>query len=469
MPRKPMQDVVVLLPGITGSVLAKDGKDVWAITPGAVVRALFSLGRSIKDLELDKDSPDVDDLGDGVTAPRVVPDIHFIPGLWKIDGYSKVAKAIQAGFDVQPGQNYFEFPYDWRRDNRVAARLLARQSHEWLKAWKERSGNDEAKLILVGHSMGGLVSRYFLECLEGWKSTRMLVTFGTPYRGSVNALGFIANGMEKKIGPFTVADLSGLLRSFTSVYQLLPVYPCYQGSGGGLVRISEASIPNVDPDRANAARDFHEEIRNAVQENEKDEAYLRDRYLIRPVVGTFQPTAQSARPAGADAVDLLRSYKGEDLGGDGTVPRVSATPIELGNDPSAMFAAERHASLQNFDAVITQLDGVLSGLDLDLSIYYAMNIQLSLDVEDAYLTDENITIRVRPQDPAVALVATLLDERNQVVARKDLPPSDEEWRDVSFAPQPTGTYRVTVRGEFGVDPVTDVFGIFSPEGDQEDQ
>jgi pimeloyl-ACP methyl ester carboxylesterase len=39
------------------------------------------------------------------------------------------------------------------------------------------------KLILVGHSMGGLVARYFLECLEGWRDTRRLVTFGTPYRG----------------------------------------------------------------------------------------------------------------------------------------------------------------------------------------------------------------------------------------------------------------------------------------------
>jgi hypothetical protein len=467
VPRKPMPDVIVLLPGITGSVLAKDGKDVWAISPGAVVRALFSLGRSIKDLELSKDPPDVDDLGDGVTATRVVPDIHFIPGLWKIDGYSKVAKAIQTGFDVQPGQNYFEFPYDWRRDNRVAARLLSRQSHGWLNAWKERSGNDEAKLILVGHSMGGLVSRYFLECLEGWRSTRMLVTFGTPYRGSLNALGFIANGMEKKIGPFTVADLSGLLRSFTSVYQLLPVYPCVQSPGGKLVRISETSLPNVDRDRAEAARDFHEEIRKAVEENEKDEAYQRDRYLIRPVVGTFQPTLQSARPR-TDAVDLLRDYKGEDQGGDGTVPRVSATPLELGNNPSAMYASERHASLQNFDAVIQQLDGVLSGLDLDLSMYYATNIRVALDVEDAYLTDEQITVRVRPEDPAVPLVASLLDQRNQVLSRIDLSPSDDEWREVRFEPQPAGTYRVTVRGEFGVDPVTDVFGVFSPEADEEE-
>jgi hypothetical protein len=34
MPR-PMKDVVVLLPGILGIVLRKDGKDVWAFSGGA--------------------------------------------------------------------------------------------------------------------------------------------------------------------------------------------------------------------------------------------------------------------------------------------------------------------------------------------------------------------------------------------------------------------------------------------------
>jgi pimeloyl-ACP methyl ester carboxylesterase len=460
MARKPMRDVVVMLPGITGSVLAKDGKDVWAITAGAAVRALFSLGRSINDLRLTEDPPDVDDLGDGVTAPRVMPDVHLIPGLWKIDGYSKIAKAIQAGFDVEPGRNYFEFPYDWRRDNRVAARRLARESHGWLDRWRESSGADDAKLVLIGHSMGGVVSRYFLECLDGWRTTRMLVTLGTPYRGSLNALGFIANGMKKEIGPFTIADLSGLLRSFTSVYQLLPIYPCFQDAAG-LVRVTERPIENLDRVRAQQALEFHAEIRRAVEEHESDEAYRRDRYLIRPVIGTFQPTAQSARPD-EDGVEMLRHYGGEDQDGDGTVPRVSATPIEMGNDPAGMYAAERHASLQNFDPVLQQLHGVLSGLDLDLSIYYAVNTRVALDVEDAFLTGEPVSAAVRPEDPGVPLTATLTAEHGDVVGRRDLPPGDQEWRLIAFDPQPPGIYRLTVRGEHGVDPVTDVIGVFGP-------
>ncbi len=71
-----MTDVVVLLPGITGSVLRDSaGRDVWAPTAGAAARALVTLGRSITDLEL-RDG----DADDGVTAPLMVPDLHLIPG-----------------------------------------------------------------------------------------------------------------------------------------------------------------------------------------------------------------------------------------------------------------------------------------------------------------------------------------------------------------------------------------------------
>jgi len=90
VPRKRMGDVIVMLPGITGSVLQRDGKDVWAPTAGAGIGALLSLGKNVKGLALTDDPPDVDDLGDGVVATRVMPDVHLIPGLWKIDGYSKL-------------------------------------------------------------------------------------------------------------------------------------------------------------------------------------------------------------------------------------------------------------------------------------------------------------------------------------------------------------------------------------------
>jgi hypothetical protein len=150
-------DVVVLLPGILGSVLQVEGRDVWAPSKGALLRGLLSLGGSVKNLELTGvDDIDKDDLGDGVTAPRLMPDIHLIPRFWKIDGYTKIQEVLSDRFELTPELNWFEFPYDWRRDNRVAARQLAEQAPGWLDRWKEKSGNKDAKLVLLGHSMGGL-------------------------------------------------------------------------------------------------------------------------------------------------------------------------------------------------------------------------------------------------------------------------------------------------------------------------
>jgi pimeloyl-ACP methyl ester carboxylesterase len=454
MPGRPMTDVVVLLPGITGSVLQKDGKDVWAVSPGAALRALISFGRSITDLELHDDTA----LDDGVTAPRIMPDVHLIPGLWKIDGYGKVSSYIRRTFDVKPGENFFEFPYDWRRDNRVAARQLKDESDRWLYAWRKE--HPEAKLVLVGHSLGGLVSRYFLECLDGWRDTRMLVTFGTPYRGSLNALAFIVQGMRKGFGPVTLLDISKLLRSFTSVYQLLPIYPCYQGEeGGGLIRLSEATgIPHLDEARTKAADAFHREIEHAVEKHLDDDEYMRDRYAIHPVVGTFQPTAQSARSKG-DGVQILREYNGEDQDGDGTVPRVSATPIELRHEEGAMFAAERHSSLQNMDPVLVQLAGVLTGRDM--AAYRDLASPLGLDLEDAYAFDEPIGMRVRSKERSEELVAVAVEaETGREAGRAILPPGIEEWREAEIAPIPAGTYRMTVSGGPLVQPVTDLFVVY---------
>lgn len=63
----------------------------------------------------------------------------------------------------------------------------------------------DAKLILVGHSMGGIVARCFLEALEGWKDTLAQITFGTPHRGSINALDTLVNWVRK--GPRGFIDL----------------------------------------------------------------------------------------------------------------------------------------------------------------------------------------------------------------------------------------------------------------------
>jgi hypothetical protein len=454
-----MRDVVVCIPGITGSVLQKDGKDVWNISGGALLGALTTLGRSIADLKLEEDPPDQDDLGDGITAPEVIRDVHLIPGLWKIDGYTKMLRTIEETFDVTRGKNLFEFPYDWRRDNRVAAGRLQRQGQEWLTAWRESSGADDAKLVLVGHSMGGIIARYFLECLDGWRETRTLVTFGTPYRGSLEALDVLVNG--KKIKFF---DLTDVARSFTAIHQLLPTYPCYVDGGAAPSYVDEADIPNLDQPKAKAALDFHREIAAAVDDHRKETEYAERGYDLARIVGFKQPTKQSAVRDG-NRIKLLRTLKGRDPGGDGTVPRPSATPLEYEDDQGATFSAERHASLQNDDHLLLQLAGVVTGNTIRWSDYRdaVPMLDLSLDVDDLHSTGDPILVRAQPErETTAALLAIAVEtEAGEVRAKVTLAPGDEGWHEAELGPLPEGVYRVTAYGEGLVEPVSDLITVLA--------
>ena len=393
MPPHPMRDLMVLLPGIMGSVLKKDGRVVWGFSSGAAARALFTGGRSVsRGLRLGGDDPLRETVDDGVTADALLPDLHLIPGFWKIDGYGIIGAALRQTFDVRDGENFFEFPYDWRRDNRAAARMLQRKTSEWLERWRRQSPN--ARLILIAHSMGGLVSRYFLEVLGGWRSTKALITFGTPYRGSLNALDTLSNGIRK--GPLSLDDLSEFCRSCTSIYQLLPIYPAYSSGASPLARVGESSgIPNLDAAKAREALAFHREIANAVAANRKEPDYEREGYRLFPIVGNVQKTLQSAR-LDAGRVTLQNTYEGQDVSGDGTVPRVSALPQEYSDTGNAVFAAMKHGSLQNTASLLEHLEGVITGFDLNLGKFLAPDrrIQLSLAVDDVYFDDERVGVGV---------------------------------------------------------------------------
>jgi pimeloyl-ACP methyl ester carboxylesterase len=460
MPRQPMKDIIVLIPGITGSVLEKDGKVVWGFAGKSLVSSLFSGGKSMRDaLMLSEDPSDVDDLEDGVQATKLIPDLHLIPKVWKIDGYSKVAEKIEDTFDITAGENFFEYPYDWRRTNIVAARKLARRSHDGLARWREKTNNPEAKLVIVAHSMGGLVSRYFIEVLEGWKDTRALITFGTPYRGSLNAVDSLVNGVRK--GPGGLLDLTELSRSLTGIYELLPIYPCYDPGDGELVRVAEATdIPNVDPARAKAALAFHRAIEAAVEENLKNDAYVRDRYDLYPIVGIHQETNQSARAKG-DGCEMLESYKGEDMSGDGTVPRVSAIPIEFSDDKSkGVYAATKHGSLQNADDVLVDLEGFVTGMSLDLGGFRRgpKETQLALEIDDIFFESEPVEVRAKPERSDVALTATVVDSASGDVVESKPMNAHGEWHSVSFGTLLEGAYAVRVTGE-GVHAAEDAFAV----------
>jgi hypothetical protein len=135
----------------------------------------------------------------------------------------------------------FQFPYDWRRDNVENARRLKEFIVE-KKAYVERElerrygvVNLDVKFDIVAHSMGGLVTRYFLRhgdqdlpadgsapelTWEGAKYVERVVLAGTPSAGSAEAIVQLVGGIT--FAPFLPRYGPAVLGSMPSIYQLLP-------------------------------------------------------------------------------------------------------------------------------------------------------------------------------------------------------------------------------------------------------
>ena len=479
MAKSRITDLVVILPGITGSVLQRDGQDLWNMSGQAAWRVIKSMGKELEAMQVVDDDPEEPVLADGIVASGVLQDVHMIPGLVKIDGYTALSRLITDNFEVMRGSvgdpapaNFYEFGYDWRRDNRASGLRLKEFIDDRLPVWRDYAG-DDAKVILLAHSMGGLVSRHYLEVLEGWKDCKALVTFGTPHRGSPNAIDSLANGFKK-----VFLDLTEALRSFKSVYQLMPIYEAVR-VGDTYYRAAELDdLPGVDHDYAQDALRFHRDIEAAVERHENDVDYLKNRYALIPVVGVRQKTDQSAtfEDGRVEISRDLPAVVDQVLdGGDGTVPRASATPIELSDEYMETFIAGRHSSLQASPVILDDLrerikqmqssgHGAIRGPEIKAEA--ESQPAISLELEDLYLEDEPKRIRaelVNVSAAAPGLVARVEGvDTGQPPAEFKLFEEDGGY-EANLEGLPPGLHRIevgtTTAGPGDPSPVHDVFEI----------
>lgn len=79
-------------------------------------------------------------------------------------------------------RDFFVAFYDWRKSVKDSATMYLKP---WIDRAKQRSG--AKKVALVGHSMGGLVSRSYIQSREYAGDVAELITLGTPHRGSGEA------------------------------------------------------------------------------------------------------------------------------------------------------------------------------------------------------------------------------------------------------------------------------------------
>ena len=439
-----IRDVVVVVPGIMGSTLAKHGKMVWAPSAGSVLRAIATFGRSIKEMTLPQGIGD-NHPGDGVEPAALMPDLHLLPGIWSVNlGYDRLLGFLRSRFhfvEPFPGDadripNLLLVPYDWRLSNRYNGRRLKNIVEPALERWRAQGGPfAEAKLIFLCHSMGGLVARWFIEQEGGAAITRKLVTFGTPYRGSLNALDYLVNGVKKGTGPLQV-DLTSFARSLPSLHQLLPEYACLD-TPAGLLKTTETALPELEASMVADAMRFHDQL-------DQGKGAAASGLDIHPLVGTRQATWTTARIAGNSVVPM-ETINGSDEGGDGTVPCLAAIPKGTRPDsPVVHHTADQHGSLQHNRAVLDEIEGILTARPV---IHRALaRLEIGVRTEPLVLAGEKIAIEASVAGgERVALQVEVRDEGGKQVATVHLRPLEGEHR-AAIDPLPPGAYRVVVGG-----------------------
>jgi pimeloyl-ACP methyl ester carboxylesterase len=444
--RLEIRDLVVVLPGILGSTLARDGQEAWAPSAGVVWQAIRSFGASIQSLTLPADLGD-DHPGDGVEPLALMPDLHLLPGLWSANiGYSRLLDWLTQRFTLVPPDpkdpakpaNLLPFAYDWRLSNRYNALRLKGVVEPALERWRALAeANREARLILICHSMGGLVARWYVEREGGAALTRKLITIGTPHRGAVAALQQLVNGVEKSVGPLRL-NLTRFARSLPSAHQLLPQYACLQ-SGAGLAPISAVALPGVNPALVADAVAFHAALDAAP---EGGAAAVASAYDLHPIVGTRQPTPTTARLVG-ERIETSEAIEGAREGGDGTVPRLSAAPKALNpDDPRLRYAPDQHLGLHSHQAVLDELEGVLTARPV---IHRGLaGPQIGLRTEPLLLLGDPLVVwaDVAASEP-LGLMAELLDEGGRVVERRKLR-VEGSGQGCVFQPPRAGAWQVRV-------------------------
>lgn len=223
-PHDPDIPTTVIVPGILGSELRRrDGTHVW-----------LNLGNVFgsHDLSLPLRLP-LSASRDDLVPGGLLGFDAVLPRLFGFEEYADLLRLLrEAGFrevdENHPVATYRICTYDWRRDLVESARRL----DAVLGELAERRGDPQARFNLVGHSMGGLVARYYLRfgtaepdedapvTWAGARRIRHLLLVATPNAGGIPALDTLLHGT--RVG-FSSTTLSApVVAAMPALYQLLP-------------------------------------------------------------------------------------------------------------------------------------------------------------------------------------------------------------------------------------------------------
>jgi pSer/pThr/pTyr-binding forkhead associated (FHA) protein len=286
---------VVFIPGFMGSELWRGSERIW---PN--VKALFTHPEIYRfpSSEL-------------IEARQLVSEVVIVPRFLKIERYKALGDFLCDDLGYERGKDLLEFPWDWRLDPRVAARQLGEQ----IELWRERVKEARLPVTLISHSLGCLVSRYYVEKLDGYSIVNRMVMLGGAHNGMPKTLeAFGAFGKQPFI--YGIAEpFQRAIASAPSVYTMLPTYPS--------VFDSYKSPINLYHDENWCPEEYREHLRNAVAFRQELGTKCRVPSICVFGYGIQTPTRavleSRNQTGGWDRIHFLMEDKG-----DSTIPEESA-------------------------------------------------------------------------------------------------------------------------------------------------
>ncbi|WP_410659520.1 lipase/acyltransferase domain-containing protein [Amycolatopsis sp. lyj-112] len=426
-------DAVMVVPGIMGSELmdTTTGKTIWGLRPKLAVSTLL---QGMGPLVL----TDAERSGDTsrVKPVRLLKFPAYLPGLTGLEPYTGLVRELRGV--VRHPSAVAEFAYDWRLPVKHNAALLADAIDAHLEYWQTRSDRTDARIVLVAHSMGGLLC----QAMAPTDNVRATVTLGTPFDGAAKAALMLApaSGRLRQQLRAAAATMPGL-------YDLLPAYRCVDiANDVRPLTVSDVVALGGDEDLATEAFTARtERVTNALPQH-------------WALIGVEQPTMSTLTLNAGMATGTYDTFELHNDGelvrdehgrlrrsqgfGDGTVPRNSALPHH--QDRHTVLAQQHTTLAQSDEAVTFARDIVQHGRGAKEPRLGAGDIGLVLP--DVVAPGQEWTGTLSGIDDPFHVACTLTDADADVVVDHPMPHRRDGQLLISGVVDRPGLYRLRVDG-----------------------
>jgi pimeloyl-ACP methyl ester carboxylesterase len=318
-------------------------------------------------------------------------------------GRGMLRTIARAGY--RRNRDFFVAFYDWRKS-------VQDNVQTYLIPWIDRAldRNDQRRVILVCHSMGGLLARSYIQGRDYRDDVDRVLTLGTPHRGAANSY-YAWGGGEIPADPLvrgvlnvylwylqnanpTAGELNRLMTMRSQVPGIRDLLPI----DDYLVRQDSNALV---PEATMQLRNYWGNMLN----NPSGLDTLFERTDVTTIVGSGFDTIQRFAVRDSNSAEALRYPDGEptaeqaDKSGDGTVPLANARLDDRADNRPPVNVA--HGELADQPAALSQVLEVLELAGEPVAVSHPERLVV--------MTASPIEMTIEPEEPAVGMLGRAAD------------------------------------------------------------